>query len=94
MNHIIANQLLASELLTFRELPFSELRQLVGENSTRCMRGSDGVDYNLTTVVRWRLCEEGDISVTGFIGESSWGGPHDSLDDTIVITNPCSGSAP
>ena len=47
MNHVIANYLLAAELQAYRELPFTELSQLVGERSTRCVRGTDGVDYDL-----------------------------------------------
>jgi hypothetical protein len=88
MNHIIAYRLLASELQTYRELPFPELRQLVGEPSTRRVQGEDGVEYDLTTIVQWRLDVGGDIRVTGSIGESAWGSPHDSLNDTIVVLNP------
>jgi hypothetical protein len=88
MNHVIANELLNVELRAYRELPFSELRQLVGEKSTRSIRGQDGVDYDLTMTVRWRSEDGGDIYVQGFIGESNWGSPHDSLDDLIVISNP------
>jgi hypothetical protein len=91
MNHVIAYQLLASELQAYRALPFPELHQLVGEQSTRRVRGEDGVDYDLTMIVRWRLYDDGDIRVTGFIGESNWGGPHDRLDDTIVVPNPRAG---
>ncbi len=87
MNHVVAYQLLASELNSYRELPLPELRDLIGEESTRCVRGEDGVDYDLTVIVRWRFEINRDIAVTAFVGESSWGGPHDSLDDTIVIRN-------
>ncbi len=93
MDHVIANHLLASEFRAYRELPFPELRQLVGERSTRRIRGEDGVDYDLTMIVRWRLSDEGDIRVIGFIGVSSWGSPHDALDDTIVVPNPGAESA-
>jgi len=89
MNHIVAYALLASELQAYRELPFPELSQLVGEQSTRCVRGEDGVEYDLTMLVRWRLSVDGDIRISGFIGESGWGRPHDTLDDTIVVPNPC-----
>jgi hypothetical protein len=88
MDHVIANHLIALELRAYRELPFPELRQLVGEHSTRRIRAKDGVDYDLTMIVRWRHADEGDIRVIGFIGESSWGSPHDTLDDTIVVPNP------
>jgi hypothetical protein len=87
MNHLIANHLLNAELQAYRELPFSELRQLVGERSTRRVRGEDGVNYDLTMIVRWHPDDECDIHVTGFIGESNWGGPHDTLYDTIVVPN-------
>ena len=50
--------------------------------------GEDDVDYDLTMFVQWHLNDDGDIRVTGFIGESKWGSPHDLLDDTIVVPNP------
>jgi hypothetical protein len=87
MNHVIAYQLLASELQAYRRLPFTELRQLVGEQSTRSVRGEGGVAYDLTMFVRWHI-DDGDIRVTGFIGEFKWGNLHDLLDDTIVVPNP------
>ena len=88
MNHVVANQLLALELQTYRALPFPELRQLVGEQPTRHIRGKDGVDYDLTINVRWRFREHGDICVKGFIGESEWGNPHDLLEDAIIVPKP------
>lgn len=91
MNHVIANQLLNAELQVYRELSFAELRQLAGEHSTRCIRGEDGVNYDVTMIVRWRRGEGGDIRVSGFVGESDWGSPHDTIDDTIVIPKPSSG---
>ena len=93
MNHVIAYRLLASELQAYRGLPFPELRQLVGERTTRCVRGEDGVNYDLTLIVRWCLEDGGDIRVIGFIGESAWGSRHDTLDDTVVVPNPRRGSA-
>jgi hypothetical protein len=89
MNRVIAYELLTAELAVYRELAFSELRQLVGERSSRLVRGRDGVDYDLTVVVRWRLQEDGEIRVIGLIGEADWGSPHDSLDDTFVVQGPC-----
>lgn len=89
MNHVIAYELLGPRLQAYRDLPFPELFQLVGERSTRCIRGADGVDYDLTMIVR--LLDNGDICVEGFIGESKWGSPHDTLDDTIIVPNPCKG---
>jgi hypothetical protein len=87
MNHVVAYRLLAAELNAYRELPFLELSQLVGKTSAHRKRGEDGVDYDLSAVVRWRLDVGGDVAITVSIGESSWGGPHDSLDDTIAILN-------
>lgn len=91
MNHVIANELLGSELQVYRQLPFSELCQLVGENSIRCISGKDGVNYDLTMIVRWH--DNDSVRVTGFIGESNWGGPNDTLDDTIIVPNPGRGVA-
>jgi hypothetical protein len=93
MNHVIAYELLTRELAPYRNLAFEELRQLVGERSSRLIRGEDGVDYDLTIVVRWRVRDDGDIRVTGFIGEANWGGPHDTLDETFVVVRPCAHSA-
>lgn len=88
MNHVIANQLLMAELSAYRSLPFEELCQLVGERSMRLVRGADGVDYNLTTIVRWRLEPGGKIRITAFVGEANWGGPHDAMDESILIHGP------
>jgi hypothetical protein len=86
MNHVIANEMLMAELRTYQALPFHDLCQLVGERSSRLVRGADGVDYDLATDVRWRLQPDGDIRVNVFVGEANWGGPHDALDESIVIT--------
>jgi hypothetical protein len=88
MNHVVANQLLMAELSAYKSLPFQELCQLVGERSSRLVRGADGVDYDLATVVRWRLQPDGDIRVSVFVGEANWGGPHDAMDESIVISQP------
>jgi hypothetical protein len=83
MNHIVAYKLLADELLAYRQLPVDEIRQLVGEHSTRLVRGKDSVDYSLTVVVRSRSGD--DVRVVGFIGIADWGSPHDSLNEVISI---------
>ena len=93
MNHVVAYELLTAELSAYRELPFQDLCQLVGERSSRLVRARDGVDYDLAVEARWRLHPNGDIRVTVFIGEANWGGPHDALDDTIVVSRPESVSA-
>jgi hypothetical protein len=88
MNHVVANELLTAELSAYLKLPFQELCQLVGERSSRLVRGADGVDYDLATVVRWRLKPDGDVHVSVFVGEANWGGPHDAMDESIVISRP------
>jgi hypothetical protein len=85
MNHIVAYQLLDTGLLPFRELSYAELRQLVGEKSTNRVRGEDGMDYDLATIVQWRTGQSGDICVTGFVAESAWGGPHDSINVQFIV---------
>ncbi len=90
MNHVVAYELLTAELSAYRGLPFEELSQLVGERSSRLVHGKDDVDYDLAVLVRWRLYPNGDIRVVAHVGEANWGGPHDSLDDTIVIPHPSS----
>jgi hypothetical protein len=87
MNHVVAYELLTSELAAYRNLPFDELHELVGERSSRQVRGRDGVDYDLAIFVRWRLQAGGDIRVHAFIGEANWGSAHDQLDDGIVVPN-------
>jgi hypothetical protein len=47
MNHVVAYKLLADELAAYRQLPADDARQLVGEHSSRLVRGEDGVDYKL-----------------------------------------------
>jgi hypothetical protein len=88
MNHVIAYELLSSEMATYRNIGFNELRQLVGERTSFRKRGQDGVEYDFLIIVRWRMYEGGDIRVIGFIGEAGWGGPHDSVDDTFVVPAP------
>jgi hypothetical protein len=88
MNRVIAYQLLNAELAAYRGLAYDEVRQLVGERFSRLVRGMDGVDYDLLTTVRWRFGDEVDIGVKAFIGEANWGGPHDEIHDTIVISPP------
>jgi hypothetical protein len=83
MNHVIAYKLLADELAAYRQLPADDVRQLAGEHSSRLVRGKDGVDYNLTVVVRTSSGD--DVRVVGFIGVADWGSPHDSLDETMSI---------
>jgi hypothetical protein len=79
MNHVVAYELLTSELAAYRNLPFDELHELVGERSSRQVRGRDGVDYDLAIFVRWRLQAGGDMRVHAFIGEANWGSAHDQL---------------
>jgi hypothetical protein len=88
MNHVVAYELLMAELSAYRELSFTDLCQLVGERSSRLVRGKDGVDYDLAVEARWRLHPNDDIRVTAFIGEANWGSPHDALDDTIIVSRP------
>ena len=92
VNHVVAYALLTSELATYRNLRLEDLRQLLGQRSSRQRRGNDGVDYVVSVIVRWRTCEDGDIRVTGYVGEAAWGGPHDSLDETFVVQHPSEGN--
>jgi hypothetical protein len=84
MNHIVAYKLLADELLAYRQSPVDEIRHLAGEHLTRLVRGEDGVDYNISIVVRSRH-DQDDIRVIGFVGLADWGSPHDSLDEAISM---------
>jgi hypothetical protein len=73
-------------LADYRRLEIEELRELVGERLSRIVQGKDGVDYDLTVVVGW--APGGVIRVTAFIGEATWGSPHDTLDETFVVQCP------
>jgi hypothetical protein len=86
MNHVIAYQLLTAELNAYRELPIPKLRELIGKKSIRSVCGNDGVAYDLTVLVQWQSTVDGDIAITASAGESAWGAPHDSLDESIVIS--------
>jgi hypothetical protein len=88
MNHIVAYELLTAELTAYRDLAYVELCQVVGERTSRTVQGRDGIYYSLAVVTRWRFHPDGDIRVTVFVGEANWGGPHDSIDETIVIARP------
>jgi hypothetical protein len=83
MNHVIAYKLLADELAAYRQLPADNIHQLAGEHSTRLVRGADGVDYNISIVVRSHH-DNDDIRVIGVVGFANWGSPHDFLDEAIV----------
>jgi hypothetical protein len=91
MNHVIAYELLSAELNAYRELSYQQLCQLIGDRTSRLIHGDDGADYDLTVVVQWRLNPAGDVRVTGSISEANWGGPHDTLEDIVIIPHPSGG---
>jgi hypothetical protein len=88
MNRIIAYELVTAELATYRSLPYDELRQLVGERTSRLVHGADGIDYDLAIRVNWRLKVGGDIRVTIFAGAADWGSPHDTLSHSVIVSPP------
>ncbi len=88
MNHVVAYKLLIGELDAYRALGIETLRQLVGERISHRKLAEDGIEYEVSIAVGWRYNEGGDIRVTGFVGEIAWNGPHDSLDDTFVVSQP------
>jgi hypothetical protein len=90
MNHVIAYQLLFSELAAYRDLGYEQLQRLVGDCSSHRKVLKDGVEYELSVSIRWCNREQGDIRVIGIIGETTWGGPYDSVDDTIIVSRPAS----
>src|SRR5262245_53524526 len=86
MNHVIACELLAAELAAYRNMRFDHLRALPGE----CIsyRKRDGIEYEITVIVRWRELEDSDIRVIGVVAETTWGAPHDSLEDSFIVSAP------
>jgi hypothetical protein len=93
MNRIIAYELVTVELATYRSLPYDELRQLVGERTSRLVRGTDGIDYDLSIRVAWRHGTAGDINVAVLAGAADWGSPHDTLGDNIIVSPRATGQS-
>jgi hypothetical protein len=93
MNRATAYQLLTAELAAHRDIGYAELCKLVGEQMSQRAKGVDGVEYEISIHVQWCNQVDGDICVTGSIGETAWGSPHDSLDDTIVVPRQSTASA-
>lgn len=88
MNHPAAYKLLAAELVAYRGIGYDQLRQCVGERVSQRKQGDDDTEYEISVVVRWDNNENGDIRVTGSVGQTAWGAPHDSLDETLVVHRP------
>jgi hypothetical protein len=86
MDHLIAHELLAGELAAYRNLDFYHVRARLGE----CIsyRNRDGIEYEITVIVRWCDLKDSDIRVIGVVAETTWGGPHDSLEDSFVVSWP------
>jgi hypothetical protein len=88
MNHVVACKLLYDELAAYRDLDYDELQSLIGDYSSHRKLAEDGVEYEISVKVRWRFGAPGDIRIIGFVGEAAWGGPHNSVDDTIIVSRP------
>jgi hypothetical protein len=86
MNHIVAYELLTDELSTYRSLVYEELRQLVDERTSRLVRGQDGTDYDVATTVSQSIRGDGSLCIRVFVGEATWGAPHDPISDMIVVS--------
>ena len=86
MNHVIAYQLLTSELASYRELGYEQLQSFVGEKSSYRKRAADGNEYEVSIRVAKSSDKQGELRVLGMVGPTDWGGPHDSVDDVIVVT--------
>jgi predicted heme/steroid binding protein len=88
MNHIIAYELVAADLDVYRKLPHAELCQIVGEETSRLKRGTDGIDYDVATSVYWRDGTNGDICVNVNVREANWDASDDALDAVIIVLPP------
>ena len=82
-----AYAILSAELAAYRELPYDELAQLVGEPSLRRITAADSTQYAIEVTVRWSQSEEGGIRVIGWIAVDDCG-PMRRLDDEFVVRRP------
>ena len=86
LNHVIAYQLLTSELASYRDLGYEQLLAFVGEKSSFRKRAADGNEYEVSIRVAKSFEKEGVLRVLGMVGPTDWGSPHDSVDDVIVVS--------
>jgi hypothetical protein len=93
MNRVVGNELIAEEFDAHRALPFNDLRQLIGESTSRLKRGRDGVDYEVTTIVGWSSSKNGSVVVRVVVGDANWGGPAGCSDECIIISPPAAAAA-
>jgi hypothetical protein len=93
MNRVVENELITAEFNAYRALSFDELRQLVGEDSSRLKRGRDGVDYEVTTIVGWSRQQIGSVFVRVVVGNANWGSPAGCSDEYITIPPPATPNA-
>lgn len=84
MNRIIAYELINSELASYRSLSYRELAS-IAKTTSRLVRGSDGVDYEISTTLPNRSELSGDIQIQVSVSEANWGAPFDSLVETVTI---------
>ena len=82
-----AYAMLSSELAAYRELPYDELTQLVGERSLRRVTAADSTEYAIEVIVRWLDLEGGDVRVVGWVAVDDCG-PVRRLDDAFVVARP------
>jgi hypothetical protein len=85
MNHVDAYKLLYDELAVCRDMGYAQLQALVSDDWSHHKISKNDVEYELSIQIRWRNREQGDIRVAGIVGETSWGAPHDSVHETMII---------
>jgi hypothetical protein len=79
-----AYRLLFNEMAVFRELPYEQLAEFIGQPH-RWQVTVDGVAYAIEITVGWRYAEGGEIRVIGWAAVDDCG-PMRRVDDTFVVS--------
>jgi hypothetical protein len=72
MNEQIAHALIVAELVRLRNLPYSELIELVSDPETKDVVAEDGKSYQLEVEAVWDSKKGGDLRVTVSADDGGW----------------------
>jgi hypothetical protein len=82
-----AYKLLSSEMVSYRELSYDELRRLIGSTSPRSVVGGNSTRYATQVSVNWHKHEQGDILIEGWIAVDDCG-PLQRIDERFIFRKP------
>jgi hypothetical protein len=85
MNREAAYRLLSSELAEYGQFGYDQLAVRVGSSASHLRLGADATEYVIEVSTDWRGNAGGDLVVRACASPANWGGPHDQLDDPIVL---------